>query len=260
MIGENTFDVIVEKSKKYKYSSMNYIDYEDCENAEVLYDCDELILLHDKSKTPAMLYFATDDFESVVKIIADISGKLRLHFVPREFAVELEKLGFIEWGEYVDFWNYNLTNTVARFDNIGEIEYLSGEECEEASIVSQKCRLQSRGFEGESQEWFTKWLTENKVIILRKDSAIVGFCCVSIYNEGTTLWIREVAVDPAYQGTGLGKKLMEQAIRYGSDNGAIKGFLAADVLNKNAISLYEKYGFHAKDIDGEFQMIKINSF
>jgi len=40
--------------------------------------------------------------------------------------------------------------------------------------------------------------------------------------------------------------LMEHAIRYGVANGAVKGFLAADVHNKNAIGLYEKYGFHAK--------------
>lgn len=256
MISENTFDIIAEKAKKYKYSSMNYIDYDDCENAEVLYDRDDLILLHDKSKTIAVLYFATDDFGFLISIIADIPGKLRLNFVPHEFATHLEKLGFIEWGNYVDFWNYNLTNTAARFNNISEAEYLSKDECEEASTVSQKCRRQSRGFEGESQEWFAEWLTENKVIILRKDSVIVGFCCVSIYNEGTTLWIREVVVDPAYQGTGLGKRLMEQAICYGIENGAIKGFLAADVLNKNAIDLYEKYGFHVKDTDGELQMIK----
>jgi len=256
MISKNTFDVLTERSKKYKYSSMNYIDYEDCKNADVLYDCDELILLHDKSKTLEMLYFATDDFEAFIKIATDISGKLRLHFVPREFAAQLEKLGFTEWGEYIDFWNYHLADTAAHFDNISETVYLSAEECEEVSIVSRKCMLQSRGFEGESKEWFEEWLTENKVIILRKDSAIAGLCCVSIYNEGTTLWIRELAVDPAYQGTGLGKRLMEQAIRYGSENGAIKSFLAADILNKNAIGLYQKYGFHAKDTEGELQMIK----
>jgi len=49
---------------------------------------------------------------------------------------------------------------------------------------------------------------------------------------------------------------MEQAILYGVNNGAIKGFLAADILNENAIGLYRKYGFHMKSTDRELQMIR----
>ena len=235
---------------------MNYIDYDDCKNSDILFDCDDLILLYDNSKAPAMLFFAADDFEALIKIIADISGKQRLHFVPREFATQLNNLGFVEWGEYIDFWNIDLINTAARFAAVGKTEFLSKDECEQASIVSRKCKLQSRGFEGESAEWFSEWLNENKVIVSRIDSKVAGFCCVSIYNEGTTLWIREIAVDPEHQGKGSGKKMIEQAIKYGIENGAVKGFLAADILNKNAINLYNKYDFHAKNTDSELQMIK----
>ncbi|GHV32417.1 hypothetical protein FACS18949_03250 [Clostridia bacterium] len=256
MLIENVFDAIVHRAKEYKYSSMNYIDFDECKNSEILYDKEDLILLQDKSKIPSMIYFAANDFEFFLKILADISCKLRLHFVPREYAEQLERLGFIEWGEYTDFWNDNLVNTAAHFVNIRSAEFLNEADCVEVSVVSQKCRLQSRGFEGESPDWFAKWLQENKVIIQRKDSVIAGFCCVSIYNKGTTLWIREIAVDPVCQGTGLGKKLMEQAICYGIENGASKGFLLADVLNENAIGLYTKYNFYATGVDSELQMIR----
>jgi ribosomal protein S18 acetylase RimI-like enzyme len=256
MISESLFNEIAESAKKYKYSSMNYIDYKDCSDAEVLYKSNSLILLKDESKTPTMLYFAVDDFESLIKIITDMPGRLRMHFVPREFATQLKNLGFIEWGEYTDFWNENLADTSAHFGSIGETEYLSINECEDASIVSQKCRLQSRGFEGESPKWFKEWLSGNEVIVWRNESLVAGFCCVSIYNGGTTLWIREIAVDPAHQGTGIGKKLMEKAISYGVGAGAIKGFLAADILNENAISLYKKYDFLAKNNESELQMIR----
>jgi ribosomal protein S18 acetylase RimI-like enzyme len=256
MINEILFNEIVDSAKKCKYSSMNYIDYKDCSDAEVYVKRNGLILLKDESKTPAILYFAADDFESLINLIADIPGKLRLNFVPREFAAQLKNIGFIEWAEFTDFWNDNLADTLVRLSNIGNVEYLSVDECEDASIVSQKCKLQSRGFEGESPEWFKEWLLENKVIVWRRESRVVGFCCVSIYNEGTTLWIREIAVDPAYQGKGIGKNLMEKAIRYGVEAGAIKGFLAADILNKNAISLYKKYDFLVKDVESELQMIK----
>jgi len=256
VICENIFNAIIEKARRYKYSSMNYIEFDDCKNAEVLYDHDDLILMQDKNKTPSMLYFATNDFESLIKIVADIPGKLRLHFVPREFADKLCEIGFNEWGEYVDFWNSDLSKTAAQFGNINETEYLNIAGCKKVSEVSRSVRLQSRGFEGETEEWFEEWLNENKVIIQRKDSEIVGFCCISIYDEGTTLWIREVAVDPKYQGMGLGKKLIEQSIKYGVQSGAVKGFLSADVLNKNAIGLYNSYGFYAEGLESELQMIK----
>lgn len=257
MISKNTFDKIFEKAKGCKYSSMNYISFDDCENAEILHDCDDLILIQDKSKTPAMLYFATNDFEALVKIIANIPGKLRLHFVPREFAPQLGEIGFIEWAEFVDFWNKDIAKTASCIDSKKEAEYADKDECEAIAAVSKRCELQSRGFEGVSPEYVSEWLDDGKVIVFRKSSQIVGFCSVSVYNEGTaTLWIRSLAVDPAYQGQGIGRNLVEQAIKYGVQNGAIKGFLAADLLNDNAIGLYNKFGLHAKVSESELQMVK----
>jgi len=256
MIDEKTFDTIFERAKKYKYSSMNYIDFGDCKDAIILYDNDDMILLHDKSKTPTMLYFATNDFEELVKVITALPGKLRLHFVPREFAPQLVKAGFTEWAEFIDFWNIDLAKTKKLLNNKNEPEYLAEDECEKIVALMEKCALQSRGFESVSLEYALEWLADGKVIICRKDSEIVGFCSVSIYNEGTTLWVRVIAVDPAYQGHGIAKVLMAQAVKYGIQNGAVKGFLAADLLNSNAIGLFNKFDFSAKDPDGELQMIR----
>ncbi len=256
MLRETEFEEIYNKLQNYKYNSLQYTDFEDCPDAVILCNNDELILLQDKSKEPTMLYFAVNDFMLLVNELESIQDSLRLHFVPREFATELEKLGFVEWAEFADYFNFKLTDTAATCENAKSPAFLTQKECKEAALVSKKCALQSRGFEGETEEWFGEWIEENKVLIYRENDSIVGFCCVSIYNEGTTLWVREIAVDPAYQGTGIGKILMEQAITYGATNGAVKGFLMADILNKNAIGLYEKYGFAAKDTSGELQMIR----
>ena len=257
MICEDVFTSIMERARGYKYSSMNYIDFDACKNAEILYDNDMLILLQDKSKLPSILYFATNNFEEVVHIIAKMSGKLRLHFVPKAYAEQLKELNFIEWGEYADFWNINLSKTAAQFKSLDKPEYLSLDECEEASIVTKSCMGRSRGFEGAPLEFYEEWLNEgNQIIIGRIGMVIVGVCCVAIYNEGTTLWIKEFAVDPKHQGIGLGKKLLEQAINYGIQYGATKGFLLADVLNENAIGLYKKYGFEMKDDESELQMVR----
>ena len=255
-MNEANFNKMYERAKEYKYSSMNYIDYDQCKNADILHDDDGLILLHDTSKTPSMLYFATNDFESVLKKISEISGGLRLNFVPHEYAAQLKQLGFTEWGEYIGYFNYSLADTAAKFGNVSKVEYLGKSECKIVSDVAQKCRLQSRGFEGETPESYEKWLTENEILVVRENGTIAGYCCVSIYNEGTILFIKEMAVAPDFQGKGYAKKLIEQAICHGIENGAIKGFLHVDKFNENAIDLYKKYDFVTKETSGELQMVR----
>jgi ribosomal protein S18 acetylase RimI-like enzyme len=262
MICKNTFNEIFNRAKNYKYSSMNHITFEDCKNAEILHNTGDLILMRDNSKAPAMLYFAANDFGDIIKIIQEMpkTDKLRLHFVPKEFAPHLKELDFKEWAEFGDYWNTDLLKTAASFENTNNntdsTEYLDENDCKEASLVSQRCKLQSVGFEGVTYGQLKEYLIEGKVIILRKGASIAGFCAVSVYNEGTTLWIRIIAVDPAHQGLGLSKQLIEQAITYGIQSGATKGFLAADALNENAIGLFKKYGFHSKNTESELQMIR----
>jgi len=256
MISKDIFNAITKKASSYKYSSMTYLDFDDCKNSEIVHNGNDTILMQDSCKTPTMLHFATNNFASLIKIIANIPGKLRMHFVPREFAAQLSNIGFTEWAEFADFWNPDIAKTASSYDAASEIEYLNLNGCEEAYTVSKQCELQSRGFEGQTAEYFAKWLDENCVIIQRIGTAIAGYCCVSIINDGTTLWIKDVGVAPKHQGKGFGKKLIEQAITYGVENGAIKGFLAADLLNTNAIGLYNKYGFFIKESESELQMIR----
>ena len=45
MINENHFNTLTERARTRKYSSMNYIDFDDCKDAEILHDSDSLILL-----------------------------------------------------------------------------------------------------------------------------------------------------------------------------------------------------------------------
>jgi len=261
MISKDNFNRIVEKASGYRYSSMLYIDFDDCKNSEILHDGSDFILMQDKSKTPNMLHFAANDFDALTKKISKLQGVLRMNFVPKECADKLGSIGFTEWGEFLGFWNYDIAKTVASFDDLDEHEYLDINDCGKASAISKKCTLQSRGFEGDSPEWFKEWIEEgNKVIILRMGSEIAGICCVAITNNGTTLWIREIVVEPRHQGMGLGKKLFKQALEYGVQNGAAKAFLMVDRLNANAINIYNKYGLYEKEGDSELQMIKrVNS-
>ena len=247
---------ILEKAQNYKYTSMNYLETDDVKDAAVLHDDGDMILLHDKSTGSATLHFAVNDFERLMEVLGHIPGGLRLCFVPKAFAKRLEDAGFTEWAEFIDFFNHDLTDTVSRLTDAGDTEYLDIDACEAVSALSHRCRLQSRGFEGESPEWFKEWLAENQVLVLREDDVIIGYCCVSIYDAGTMLWIRGMAVDPAHQGRGVAKQLMEQALIFGVRRGATKGFLHCDIRNERATGLYKKYGFRAKEAEGELQMAR----
>ena len=257
MITKAVFDNLITRARIKKYSSLNYADFDDCQNAEILIDEKQFILLINRSKTPNMLYFATDDFVEVVAKTKEIAEALRLHFVPKEYAGQLKAVGFVEWGEFADFWNYDLAKTIAEFSDMEEPVFLKPEEFEAAATVTKSCALQSRGFEGVEPEFFAEWLQDgNEVLVQRVDGKVVGVCCISIYNAGTTVWIREIAVDPDYQGKGFGKKLLKQVLKYGTEHGAVKAFLAADILNRNAIGLYQKCGFQMQADESELQMVR----
>lgn len=256
MISEKDFDNIKTAACKCRYSSLEYAEFDECRDADVVCHDDHLIILCDRSKTPCFVYFAADDFNLVIEQIKKIGGPLRINFVPHEHAQMLFDIGFETWGEYNDYFNKELKTAPIGSCRYIDIEFLQPGECQAASIVSKKCEGQSRGFGSETAEWFSEWVSENSVIIVRENGEIAGFCCVALYSEGTTLWIREIAVNPKYQGKGYGKRLMEQAICYGIEKGAVKGFLAVDTMNVHAIHLYEKYGFAAGGSVGELQMIR----
>ncbi len=254
---ETIYYDIHQKATTSKYTSLAYFDYEEYSSLTVLSHNQDFVTLIDQTVTPALIHFATDNFELVISQLKELEGDFQINFVPHEFKDMLEEIGFLPWAEFIDYFNYDLAKTAIGPQQYNDIIFLEQSQCEAVSLVSQKCANQSRGFAGETSIWFSDWIKENEVIIDLQNNQIAGFCCVSIYNEGTTLWIREIAVDPHFQGKGIGKKLIEQAICYGLKKGAVKSFLSADLLNDTAIKLYCKYGFQPKDQKGELQMRKM---
>ncbi|MBN1777652.1 MAG: GNAT family N-acetyltransferase [Clostridiales bacterium] len=257
MISESAFADYKARASECKYSSLKYVAFEDCRTADELRNTGGNIVLCDECQSPVMLYFAANDFEQVINEADKIEKPLRINFVPHGYKQKLMQNGFEIWGEYVDYVNPCLKKAAVTPYAPDDLDYLEQSECEQVSLMSKRCAGLSRGFIGEQPGWFSKWMDDgNSVILIKDQKRMAGFCCVSIYAEGTTLWIREVAVDPAYQGRGYGRKLMEQAVGFGIAKGATKGFLAVDVMNHRAISIYEKFGFAPGNDEGELQMVR----
>lgn len=257
MITEPTFSAYQAQASQRRYSSLQYAEYEDCRMADAVYTGDETLVLCDFTQTPARLDFAANDFERVIIEAGKIKNPLRINFVPYEFKRRLESNGFETWAEFVDYFNLNLKAAPVKRYTLAELDFMERPESERVSQLSKRCAGQSRGFYGEDAARFSKWLDDgNQIILIRDQGQIAGFCCTAVYAEGTTLWLREIAVDPASQGRGYGRRLVEQAISYGIARGAVKGFLAVDTTNRRAISIYEKYGFAKSNETGELQMVR----
>jgi ribosomal-protein-alanine N-acetyltransferase len=78
-------------------------------------------------------------------------------------------------------------------------------------------------------------------VVMHKDCDILGFAIYSpIIPESHLL---NIAIDPAYQGKGLGDKLLQQIILQNRTIGVKTISLEVRVSNLPAINLYEKRGF-----------------
>ena len=87
-------------------------------------------------------------------------------------------------------------------------------------------------------------------VVMHKDSDILGFAIYSpIIPESHLL---NIAIDPAYQGKGLGDKLLQQIILQNRIIGVKTISLEVRVSNLPAINLYEKRGFHKDAIRPDY--------
>ena len=208
------------------------------------------------------IYFASNTVESLLNSIKILSQKSYVEFIPQEYITQFKDNKFSIVSEFVDFFNEDIKNT-----NIVSVDYCNvvlanKNDSKEVSKLLMECQWQSRGFRGETTESINEWLDSEygDIILVKKDEVIVGVCLVSLYGfdskKGTILWVREVAVRPSFQSKGYGRTLIEQAFCYGIHNKAVRSFLAADVQNTKAISLYKKYGFNRNADRGQINMIQ----
>jgi GNAT superfamily N-acetyltransferase len=87
-----------------------------------------------------------------------------------------------------------------------------------------------------------------RVYVAVSDARVVGtFALLVMDNLGhlgaPSAIIEDVAVDPAYQGKGIGKEMMRHAIQLASDNGCYKAMLSSNLKREGAHAFYESLGF-----------------
>jgi putative acetyltransferase len=145
-----------------------------------------------------------------------------------------------------------------------EMQMTSGEHAvnlPQVQIRSLQAGEDASAFRSLNEEWITRYFTlekmdrevlsdaENK--ILRKGGHIfmaylgqqaVG--CVALIPLGDGVYeLSKMAVSPDLRGLGIGRSLLEHAVRQAKHIGARSLFLASNAKLQNAVHLYESIGF-----------------
>lgn len=258
------FEEIKSKLKDYQYSSMEYAEYEEVMEYEILCMNLEMILVsgYNPEAKEREYHWAANKSKDLIQ---NIKKEGLVTFIPHAWVPEMEQEGFVvrnAWHEYF------LKSMESIGESAIETELLEKKDCKEASEVTMTCRGLSRGFTGQTEEWFLEWLSQdgdyaqNRTVFIERDAEgkIKGLVCTGTYGhdseKGAVSWIREAAVRPEYQNQGVARRLINQALYYGKCHGATRGFLAADEQNAGAIHLYESIGFEASEEESQIDMRK----
>nr|WP_298892011.1 ribosomal protein S18-alanine N-acetyltransferase [uncultured Acinetobacter sp.] len=116
----------------------------------------------------------------------------------------------------------------------------------QASDIDTVCRIEQQvQFHPWTASQFADSVERYQSTVVEQDGEILGFCIMQKVLDEANLLL--MAIDPKYQGQGLGTTMLNDAItRLGS--ACVQIFLEVRESNLSAIALYEKVGFHQIDL------------
>ncbi len=101
--------------------------------------------------------------------------------------------------------------------------------------------------------------TGGQVFFAVEHGAAIG-SCAAIRIAPTIFELAKLAVDPAAQRRGLGRKLSEAVIEFARDAGAIQVVLTSHTSLVDAIRLYETLGFRHADLPADVRYQTANVY
>lgn len=95
------------------------------------------------------------------------------------------------------------------------------------------------------------WFNPAGFLLHERDGALAGFCWTKVHHDHQPALgeIYVVAVDPAFQGHGLGRQLVLAGLDSLSRRGIATAMLYVDASNRGAVHLYDKLGFTVDHVD-----------
>lgn len=267
-MNKNEFKNIKEQLQNYKFNSMEYYDFEQLKSYDVNILNDDLLIVvgYNAENEIKEYHWAANNYTDLVEVIKCEREPILITFVPEAWKEKLICCRLQEYALYREYWINDISKV---HKDIYEYLLINEMEIKAAAQVTMECKGQSRGFHGESQEWVRSWIDgtggglvnakEMSILVHRENDEVVGIVCVALYGhgseQGAILWVRELAVTPRYQGKGIGRRLLNQALSYGVSHGAKRAFLMADECNYNAKKLYESIGFVPSEDEVQIDMV-----
>ncbi|HUQ64352.1 MAG TPA: mycothiol synthase [Acidimicrobiales bacterium] len=95
------------------------------------------------------------------------------------------------------------------------------------------------------------WFDASGLLLHERDGELAGFCWTKVHGDEKPALgeIYVVAVDPAFQGHGLGRALTIAGLDHLASRGLAVAMLYVDAENQAAVRLYEALGFELDHID-----------
>ncbi len=95
------------------------------------------------------------------------------------------------------------------------------------------------------------WFDAEDFLLLDDDGTLIGFCWLKVERHSGEIYA--VGIDPARQGEGLGRILMDAGFARLAALGIRTVALYVEADNEPALALYERYGFTQDTIDIRYQ-------
>jgi ribosomal protein S18 acetylase RimI-like enzyme len=264
----------IQRAKTYTYSSLQYLDLEELQlqsSVDIFIDEPGVFMLSKSVDEGHDIYWAAESEELFMTTLLDMKRKLSqlpidgtkriyIGFIPPDFVPAMESLEFKVVSKFIDFWNEDISKHVSSGEESSIIRTAKPKDYLQVSMITKACENLSRGFHGEELDFIQEWDESDHscILVAELNKTIIGVCLLNIYGiesqKGPVLWLRELAVDPKYHNQGIGYELAAEGLRWGSNNGAKRSFLAADSENHNAIKIYNKLGYKNKDGKGQINM------
>lgn len=111
-----------------------------------------------------------------------------------------------------------------------------------ASVTQIEKKVQSHPW---TEKQFLEAVEQYQSTVIEKNGQVVGFCILQPVLDEANLLL--MAIDPSWQGQGLGFELLDQSMAMLS-NQPLQIFLEVRESNSAAIKLYEKADFHQIDL------------
>jgi len=100
------------------------------------------------------------------------------------------------------------------------------------------------------EQYFNK--SDNRCYVLEKDSKVIGYCRFDLKNSS---YLISIAIDPVYQGLGLGSQLLGKASKKLK---TVRDILAeVQRINPASIKIFEQNNFERYKEDKEYYYYKL---